>query len=216
VSFLNQLKSQATALKREQNVNQQSLDESRLLTEAACKRAWHYLDDLGKQLNVIAPQGPRLSLDGKNYWPDMQLKSFRLDARKKMLRNQEVYDFVGMWWRIVPKFGNPVDAEVSANFPPDLQRIESRLSMGSLKHERKEVRHPEKNTLLAIKFLFETETRGSVNLTPDHDNAQIAFRVNNARGFEVVNRTCHANEVTPELLDELAKLMLGHTTRFAP
>lgn len=215
MSFLNQLKSQATALKREQNSQQQNLDESTARTEAACKQAWFYLDDLAKQLNVISPKGPTLSLDGKTKWPEMQLKSYRIDSRKKMLRNQEVYDYIGLWWRIVPKVGEPIDAEVSVNFPPDLQRVETRLSLGTIKHERKEIRHPEKNSLLAIKFLFQTETRGTVTLTPDHDSGEIAFRVSNARGFEVINRTCKSEEVTSDLLDELAKLMLGQPNRFA-
>lgn len=215
VSFLNQLKSQAAALQREHNAQQHNLDEATALTEATCKRVWFYLDELVKQLNVINPDGPKLSLDGKVPWPAMQLRNFRLDSRKKMLRNQEVYDFVGMWWRIVPAVGQPQDAEVSVNFPPDLQRVESRLSLGTIKHERKEIRHPEKNTLLAIKFLYQTETRGTINVKPDHDTASLAFRVSNVRGFEVINRTCHASEVTPELLDELAKLMMGQPNRFA-
>ena len=215
MSFLNQLKSQAAALQREKTAQQHNLDEATALTEAACKRAWYYLDDLSKQLNVITPEGPKLNLDGKTPWPAMQLRNFRLDSRKKMLRNQEVYDFVGMWWRIVPAVGDPVNAEVSVNFPPDLQRVESRLSLGSIKHERKEVRHPEKNSLLAIKFVYQTETRGTVNLKADHDTASVAFRISNARGFEVVSRTCHASEVTADLLDELAKLILGQPNRFA-
>lgn len=215
MSFLNQLKSQASALKQEQSALQGHLAESTAQTEAACRRAWSYLDDLAKQLNVIEPEGPRLSLDGKTPWPPMRLRGFRMDARKKMLRNQEVYDYVGLWWRVLPAAGNPVAAEVSVNFPPDLQRVETRLSVGHIPHERKEIRHPEKNSLLAIKFLFQTETRGSVNLTADHDKGQVLFRISNARGFDIVERTLAADAVSPAMLDELAKLMLGQPNRFA-
>jgi hypothetical protein len=215
VSFLNQLKSQATALQREQNVQQHDLARAKEQTEAACKLAWYYLDDLAKQLNVISPTGPALSVDGKNRWPPMQLKAFKVDARKKMLRSQEVFDYVGMWWRIVPQTGNPVSTETTVNFPPDLERVETRLAQGQIKHERKEIRHPEKNTLLAIRFEFETETRGTVTLTPDHDKAEIAFRVTNTRGFEVVNVTRKAVDVKTELLDELAKLIVAQPSKFA-
>jgi hypothetical protein len=87
--------------------------------------------------------------------------------------------------------------------------------MGPVKHERREVRHPEKNTLLAIEFEHLTETRGSIMATPDHDNALVAFRVLNASGFGIVERTCPAAEVTNELMDELAKLLVGQSSRFA-
>ena len=44
--------------------------------------------------------------------------------------------------------------------------------MGPVKHERKELRHPEKNTLQAIRFDYVTETRGNV-VTPDHDSVLV-------------------------------------------
>ncbi|MEY2953128.1 MAG: hypothetical protein RLZZ401_1215, partial [Pseudomonadota bacterium] len=137
-----------------------------------------------------------------------------VDARKKLVRGQEAFDYIGMWWRILPRTGQPGPGEVSVNFPPDLQRVEQRLALGQIKHERKEVRHPEKNSLLAIRFEYLTETRGTTTLTPDHDKAEIAFRVTNARGFEVVNVTLPAVQIKTELLDELAKLIIAQPTRF--
>jgi hypothetical protein len=83
-----------------------------------------------------------------------------------------------------------------------------------VKHERREVRHPEKNTLQAIEFEYLTETRGSIALTPDHDNGSVAFRVLNASGFGVLERTCAAGDVTQDLMDELAKLLVGQANRF--
>jgi hypothetical protein len=93
--------------------------------------------------------------------------------------------------------------------------VESRLMMGPVKHERREVRHPEKNTLQAIDFEYLTETRGSITATPDHDSGTLAFRVLNANGFGVVERVCAGGEVTHDLMDELAKLLVGQSSRFA-
>ena len=86
--------------------------------------------------------------------------------------------------------------------------------MGPVKHERKELRHPEKNTLQAIRFDYVTETRGSVVVTPDHDKAVLAFRLLNASGFEILNTTWPAPRIKTELLDELAKLIVGEPNRF--
>lgn len=144
MSFLNQLKSQASALQDQKSTVNQNLDGNTAQTEAACKVVWHYVADLCRQLNVIAPPGPRFSLDGKTPWPAMKLMDFRADFRKKKLRDKEVHDYIGMGWQITPQIGVPVGGVVSVNFPPDLERVQSRLSMGMVKHERKEVRHPEK------------------------------------------------------------------------
>jgi len=214
VSFLNQLKSQAKALQSQQNQLHSHIEESTAQVEGACQTLLHYLQDLARQLNVIVPAAPAFSLDGKTPWPSMKLVDFRVDARKKMLRSREAFDYVGMAWRIVPRNGEPVGGVVSVNFPPDLQRVESRLAMGPVKHERKEIRHPEKNSLLAFQFEYITETRGNVVVTADHDKGQLAFRLMNANGFGILNTTLPAEKVNGQMLDELAKLIVSEPQRF--
>jgi len=215
VSFLNQLKSQANALKSEQSVAARNLEESSAQTEDASRFALQYLFDLAHHLNVIAPRGPRFSLDEKTPWPAMKLIEFRVDSRKKMLRDREVFDYFAIGWRVVPQVGQPIGGSVTVNFPPDLQRVESRLAMGPVKHERKELRHPEKNTLLALQFDYLTETRGNVVVTANHDKAELAFRLMNASGFGIVNTTWPAARIRAEVMDELAKLIVGEPHRFA-
>ncbi|MBC7609475.1 MAG: hypothetical protein H7228_07860 [Polaromonas sp.] len=215
MSFLNQLKSQASALQDQQRSQVQNFEASTAQTEAAGMKAWYYLSDLARQLNIIEPAGAKFSIDGKTPWPAMKLTSFRADSRKKRLRDKEVYDYLAMGWNIVPQFGTPVGGTVSANFPPDLQRIEKRLSEGGVKHDRIELRHPEKNTLLAIKFDYITESRGSVKISADHENAKLVFRVSNANGFETINTDWPAAQVQTDMLDELAKMIVAQPNRFA-
>ena len=215
MSFLNQLKTQAKALQTQQEQDHAEFEKNAGETERACDMALHYLRDLARQLNVISPAAPRFSLDGKRPWPAMKFVDFRVDSRKKVLRDREVFDYIGMGWRVVPQIGNPVGGAVKVNFPPDLQRVEARLNMGPVKHERKELRDPDKNKLLAIQFEYVTETRGSVMVTPDHEEAVIAFRVMNASGFEIIQTTYPAAQVKSDLLDELAKLIVSQPHRFA-
>ena len=216
MSFLNQLRSQAKALQSQQSQQQLNLEESTAQTEAACRGALQYLEDLARHLNVIGPAAPKFTLDGKTPWPAMKLTEFRVDSRKKMLRNRELFDYLAIGWRIVPRVGQPVGGTVTVNFPPDLQRVEARLAMGPVKHERKELRHPEKNTLQAIQFDYLTETRGNVVVTPDHDNAVLEFRLLNARGFEILNAAWPASAISRALRScELAKLIVCEPNRFA-
>jgi hypothetical protein len=215
VSFLNQLKSQAKELQSQQERVSADLDGNTAQAERACDLAQYYLRDLARQLNVISPSAAKFTLDGKTPWPAMKLVDFRVDARKKFLRNKEVIDWIGMGWRVVPQVGQAVGGSVKVNFPPDLERVKARLAMGPVKHEVKELRDPEKNKLLALQFDYITETRGNVLVTPDHDKATIAFRIMNAAGFDIVNTTYPAAMVKNELLDELAKMIVAQPNRFA-
>lgn len=214
VSFLNQLKSQANAIQVEARAQQAEKDQSTKLTEGAALTAWLYLVELVKQLNVIEPDGPVLTLDGKTTWPRMKMVSFQIDSRKKMLRNKEVFDYIAMSWQIVPHEGEKLDGSVSANFPPEMKRIEERLFMGVVKHDKVDVRHPEKNTLKEFRYDYKAEARGGITVTADHDQACLCFRLVNLQGFQISTPSYPAIEIQAPLLDELAKLMLGQASRF--
>lgn len=214
MSFLNQLKTQAKSLQTQQERDFSDLDRKTAEAQRACDLTLYYLRELSGQLNVISPPAPKFTLDGKTPWPAMKFVDFRVDSRKKMLRDKEVFDSISMGWRVVPQIGNPVGGCVKVNFPPDLQRVESRLGMGPVKHERKELRDPATNKLLALQFDYVTETRGSLMITPDHDKGEIAFRIMNATGLEILNTAYPAAMVKHDVLDELAKLIVSQPHRF--
>jgi hypothetical protein len=214
VNFLNQLKSEATALQSRQNADVALLEASRSKTELGCKTAWLYIADLVKQLNVIEPDGPRLSVDSKTFWPALKLCGFRADFRKKMLRDKEVFDYIALGWDIVVREGTAPSGTISVNFPPDLERVERRIAVGAVKHERHDVRHPEKKTLQAIRFDYVMQARGSLTITADHDTAQLQFRVANSSGFEVLQCNHPSDRISGDLLDEMAKMIVGQPHRF--
>jgi hypothetical protein len=214
MSFLNQLKSQASALQNQQEALAAGSESNTALVEQAARVVWQYLSDLARQLNVIQPAGPTLSLDGRTKWPAVVLQRFAADVRKKTLRNKEVSDTIALAWMILPAPGSPKQGSVSANFPPELNRIESRLAAGTVPHERVSVRHPEKNTLQAVRFDHQIEARGNVTVTCQHDDGRLAFRLANVAGLEVVNTVYPAQQVDSGLMDELAKLICGQPSRF--
>lgn len=215
MSFLDQLKIQAGALKSRQDQQQGVREANTRATEQACETVLLYLEQMVKQLNVIEPDGPRLSLDGKTPWPAMKLTGFQLDARRKTLHGREVVDYIGVAWQIVPRSGQPVTGSVSANFLPDLQRLEARLATGWVQHERHEIRHPEKNSVLLVRLDYTTQSRGNIRVTPDHENAMIAFRLANLTGFGLANTSWPAAQLHAPVLDELAKMVCGQPSRFA-
>jgi hypothetical protein len=216
MSFLNQLKSQAQELQSKRSAEDRQSEELTARTEQACRQISSYLDDLARQLSVIEPAGPALSLDGKIKWPAMKLVDFRADARRKRVRDQELYEYIGMGWRIVPRIGDPVEGAVTVNFPIEMKRVEERLMMGPVKHDRREIRDPERrNALREVRYEYLTHTRGSVSVTPDHERGHIHFRLLNTAGFEVVQTIWPAARINQELLDELAKRVVGQPSTFA-
>lgn len=214
MSFLDQLKKQADALSERRTVDEVRLEELAEQTEAACRIVRTYFQDLARQLAVIEPSGPALTLDGKTPWPALRLVDFRADARRKRLRDREVFDNIAIGWRIVPKPGEAATGVVSVNFPTDMQRVESRLAMGWVKHQRHEIRDLDKNVLRELRYEFEAETRGSVVATAQHDLGLLQFRLVNTAGLEVVQADLPAARVDVKLMDELAKRIVGEPNVF--
>jgi hypothetical protein len=215
MSFLDHLKIQASAVKSRQDQQQVEHDATTLATEQACSTVLFYLEQMVKTLNVLEPDGPKLSLDGKTPWPAMKLTGFQVDARKKTLRNREVFDSISVAWQIVPRLGRPVGGSVSANFLPDLQRLETRLATGWVQHERHEIRHPEKNSLQMVRMDYTTHSRGNIRVTPDHEKATLAFRLANLSGFGLAQASWPVAQIQTPVLDELAKMVCGQASRFA-
>ena len=216
MSFLNQLKSQAKTLQNERAAQDQQLGERVEQTEQACGLLLHYLQDLARTLSVLEPAGPALTVDGKTPWPAMKLVDFRVDARRKMLRDREVIDYIAMGWRIVPQAGGPVTGKVSVNFPTEMRKVEDRLAQGLVRHERREVRDPERNNVLQeVRYEYVAETRVSVTATPHHEQGQVHFRLLHTDGLEVAQVTIPSARIGHDLLDELAKRVLAQPSLFA-
>ena len=74
MSYLNQLRTKASELQVQQGREREDLALNTSLAAAKCKTIWLYLSDLAKQLNVLAPDAPRLlrpklPLRGWMSWP---------------------------------------------------------------------------------------------------------------------------------------------------
>lgn len=214
MSFLNQLRSKAGALQTQQQRQDQDLEQNAARCDAASRTVQHYFGELARQLNILEPASPALTLDGRTPWPPMKLVAFRTDARRKSWRGREVIDYIGLGWDVVPRNGPPIGGMVRANFPPDVERIESRLAIGMVAHERKEERHPEKNALLAYRFEYVTRTRASVTVTADQDSGRMLFRLVNTSGFGVTSPEFAAERVDTALLDDLARRIVSEANTF--
>jgi hypothetical protein len=145
----------------------------------------------------------------------MKLSNFHADARKKMLRDKEVFDTMTLGWTITSKMGVAVGGAVTISFLPEIERIQQILTFAHVEHERKETRHPQRNSLQSVRFEYTTQARGNVSVKADHDAAQLVFRVANANGFGITTSTIPVARVTSDLMDEMAKLIVAQASTFA-
>lgn len=98
---------------------------------------------------------------------------------------------------------------MSVNFPPDLERVESRLRAGTIKHERLEQRHPDTGKLQALVFEHDLSSRASAVFKADHDQALLHVRLVGVTGLVVQQTQMPASAITTAYLDDLAKAIVG-------
>jgi hypothetical protein len=211
MGFLENLKRQADALKAEATVDVAALERNTALADSACKTALQYLTELAPQLNVLRPRHPsRLSLDNRTPLEGLVRCDFRVDARKKILRDKESVDHVVMhFWQ---KSG--VKVTMRKDFPPEIERLETRLRQAGVMPDRTVVRDPVKGTMKETVFVFTADIVGMVRIQPDHDTGRVTFRITNLDAFEVVTAEFPATKVGSALLDEMARWIAGDNHEF--
>lgn len=211
MGFLDELKRQADALKAQQTGDSASLERSSALTEAACKSVSSYFNALAPQLNILRPQShARFVLDRQNTFEALQLCDFRVDSRRKKLRNDEVCEYLVLHWQL--KSGRPL--QLMKDFLPDIEKLESKLTQSGARVENEAVRNPENGKFLGRRYTFVADFFGSVRVTPQHDVARLQFQIHNLDGFETVSLDLPAIDIGSVRLDELARWIVGHPHTF--
>lgn len=211
MGFLDDLKRQAEALKTQQMVDTAALARNAASVETACQAAWRYWMDLAPQLNVLLPRPPvRFMFDKSTTIDGFTRCDFRVDARRKPHRGQEVFDHVVI--HALQKSGRAVT--ISKDFPPEIERLEGRLRQAGIAPDSKWVRDPVSGRLEEVRFSFVADIAMTVRLLPDHDQGRVSFQLGNLDDLGTVVVTFEAGRVDSNLLDQLARWMVGEPHEF--
>jgi hypothetical protein len=211
MGFLDDLKKQAGSLQARENDGQQSLARSTQLVEAAARGAQRYLMELAGHLDVIRPPARhRYVLDKQVVVEALPMVDFRYDARRKILREQEVIDHVVMGCSL--RSGRRV--QLSKDFVNEMEQLERRLAQAVIAFEREPVRHPDNGKLIEVRYGFVADVALSVQIRCEHDSGMLHFSVRNLDGLESVECEFPAHEVGQARLDELARWWVGEPHRF--
>jgi len=215
MSFLDDLKKQADALRSRQEVDETTFLRNAQVTDAACKATFHYWLELARQLEVIRPPvrvryefGARDALDGPA--DGLRFSEYRCDARRKTLRGVELYDHVvvSCWVRSARRM------TIDKDFPTEIERLRARLQQAGITAPSHIVRDDFTGRFVAERYEFEADVRVGARLTPDHEHGRVEFTAMNFDGLESTVVEFPAERVDTALLDELAKWWLGEPHGF--
>jgi hypothetical protein len=206
VGFLDDLKRQADALKTQSSFDAAAVARNTALVEAACKATLHYFMELAPQLNVLQLK-PRIrfSLDSRTPLDNLARGDFMVDSRKQRLRDQDVFDHIVIHGQ--QKSGQVMT--MTKDFPPEIERLESRLRQAGITADVETRRDPDKGRLLHVNFRFTADVILMVKVFPEHDQGRLRFQMVNLDGLETVTAEFPAHAVTTGLLDELARWLTG-------
>ena len=211
MGFLDDLKRQADAVKSRQQTDSAALARNTQLADAACKTVSSYFTTLAPQLNVLQPRSAgRFLLDRQHSFNGLPLTGFRADARRKRLRDEEVFDHVVLHWQMQ----SGLRVELAKDFLPEIERTESRLRQSGAEIDTETVRNPANGNLQQMRYRFQADFVGYVRVTPDHDQARLRFLLVNIDGFESVTADFAAFDVGSAKLDELARWLVGQPHQF--
>ena len=209
-SLLARLKQQAESL--QQNTNQEDAERevraSRL--SDALGTAFHYLDDLVKQLNIIKPAIPReFVFPGNITFSGMSWVEGAADFRMiPTATDDRRYESLTARFRIAAPDKISVDRETLAIEP--LRKLLHDYSIAFTVDEKYNAR----NQLEKAHFSFPCEIKAGFILKADYEAGNLLLRTRNVDRFGMMEFRMQPQNLNQETLDELTKLFLGEKSRF--
>ena len=211
MSFLDDLKKQAGSLQARQDDGDRTLGRNTQLVEAAAQATRLYLMELAAQLEVIRPAPPvRYALDRRVVLERLPRADFRFDARRKILREQEVLDYVFIACTV--KSDRAV--QIGKDFVNEIEGLERRLEQAVITFERQPLRQAENGKLIEMRYAFVADVQVSTRVICQHDRGTLEFALRNLDGLETVDCEFAAHQVNQARLDELARWWVGEPNRF--
>jgi len=211
MGFLDDLKKQAGNLQSQQDDSQRAVARNTQLVEAAARTLRSYLMELASNLAVIKPAPKvRYALDRKLVLDGLPREDFRFDARRKILRDLEVVDYVF----IVCVVRGPREVKLAKDFVNEMEGLERRLDQAAILYQKEPVRHNEDGRLIEMRYAFDADVQVSTRVLCDHDNGRLRFALRNLDGLEIVECDFAAHELTQGRLDDLARWWVGEPNRF--
>lgn len=209
-NLLARLKQQAQTL--QQDADQKGVAHEIIATQLSISlgNAFHYLDDLVKQLNIIKPAIPKEFLfPGNIPFAGMSWVEGAADFRMVPgATDNRHFESLTARFRIASAHKITVDREI-----PHIETLRKTLHDYNIVFsvdERMNVR----NQAEKARFTFPCEIKAGFLIKADYDKGDLVLRTRNIDRFGMMEFRLKAPELNQQTLDELTKLFLGEKSEF--
>jgi len=205
MGLLDDLKKQADLVKTQQ-ILQESLQGDKLkLVEEKMKQTFQYVHELLKQLTVVKPTNPLMfSIPGVSSLVGLALTDSFIDSRRKRIGDKEYFDTIHFFI----KWASGKMVTVNCDDAAAAQRAREALWASKVKFEEEEKKSA-RGILIGAKYTFPAAILTDITITADHVQGELLVQAKNLFGVGVEQLKIPAPEVTDDLLEDLAKALIG-------
>lgn len=211
MGLLDELKQQAEALHHQQQASQEERNQSLLRAHAKLKDALHYWVELFNSLNVIKPVIPRnYHLDsGAAGFDNLMQYDYNVNGRHLTRDHRDYIE------AIVLRFRCAAERKVTIEKQGDrlVQQMREHLWMNNLRFDVKEIRNERGYVERGI-FTLNCEVPVMINIAADLEKSHIAIITANFETLGKYEYYYDYDEFGNEILEELAKAILGKPSAF--
>lgn len=210
MGLLDDLKKQAEQVKTQQLSEKALQEQSLQQVEGAMKHAFHYLNDLLKQLLVLKPVNPTLySMPGVADLKDLKYSESFIDYRKTRIGDVEYFDLLTFY--IV--WAGDAKIVVDRDMPATAQKVRDALYAGGIKFAEEQVKNA-RMVASGWRFTADPLVVTDIKVKADHAQGRLLFNAKNLLRLGVDDFVVPAVDVTEPWLEDFAMTLLGQATNF--
>jgi hypothetical protein len=209
VGLLDDLKKQADALKAQDVDKTESMRATAVAVDHALRRLFLYLNDLGKQLNVVQMPSPfTFDLPTVGKIDGLIIKDFFCDFRSKHFIDKDYYGEVHVSYICWS------DKELTVKKgPDDMEKFRDVLWQSNIEHKSEQYRNERKvitHEIFKVKCAFRVQAK----IDGDHESGKLKIVSKNIGGFTVDLFNILAQEMNDQGTEEFAKYFIGRPNRW--
>ena len=209
MGLLDDLKKQADDLKAKDVDRTESMRSTAVAVDHALRRSFLYLNDLGKQLNVVQMPVPfKFTLPTVGDIDSLIIKDFFCDFRSKHFIDKDYYGEVQVAYRA---FSDKVLTVKKG--PDDMEKFRDVLWQSNIEHKSEQFRN-ERKVITHEVFKVNCDFRVQAKIEGDHENGKIKIVTKNVGGFQVDLFLLMAQEMNEQAVEEFAKFFIGRPNKW--
>jgi len=210
MGLLDDRKRQADMVRTHDSLQRSNLQENVRVVDEAMHRAFLYLLELFKQLEVLKPANPTAyRIEGVGTLKDLKYAGAFVDPRKKKLADRDVYDYMDFY----VKWAAPASMVIERDMPHTIKKVKDMLWMFNIKFTELETK-TSYGTISKVQFTIPSAVTVNFTLKADIEGRRLLFYGKNALQLGIDDFAVPADELSEQVREELARMLIGQHNNF--